>query len=197
MAADRPGSADYNIGAAEFGTMRETLQGLIAHAGTASRIVSLPMAPAAMLTRLAGRLGVSPLGPYHALMYGRPLWSDISRARRELNFRPRFCNVQMLCQSYDWYLNREAILQRTGPASFDGGQAARPSVAASHAGVACPWSSSWSSWARRWCRSSRLASRSRCPAPPRFHGSGSIRNRAKLPRLLLRLFRRSAIIARC
>jgi nucleoside-diphosphate-sugar epimerase len=29
-AADRPGSADYNIGAAEFGTMRETLQGLIA-----------------------------------------------------------------------------------------------------------------------------------------------------------------------
>lgn len=114
-AADRPGSADYNIGAAEFGTMRETLRGLIDHAGTGSRIVSLPMAPAAMLTRWAGSLGLSPLGPYHALMYGRPLWFDISRARRELHFQPRFSNIQMLCQSYDWYLaNRDTILQRTG-----------------------------------------------------------------------------------
>ena len=114
-AADRPGSADYNIGAAEFGTMQETLRGLIAHAGTGSRIVSLPMAPAALATRWAGSLGLSPLGPYHALMYGRALWFDISRARRELDFQPRFSNIQMLCQSYDWYLaNRDTILRRTG-----------------------------------------------------------------------------------
>jgi nucleoside-diphosphate-sugar epimerase len=113
-AADRSGSADYNIGAAAFGTMRETLQGLIAHAGTGSRVVSVPMAPAAALTRWAGRLGLSPLGPYHALMYGRPMWFDITRARRELHFQPRFSNIEMLCQSYDWYLaNRDLILQRT------------------------------------------------------------------------------------
>lgn len=113
-AADRPGSADYNIGAAEFGTMRDTLRGLIAHAATGSRIVSVPMAPAAAVTRWAGRVGLSPLGPYHALMYGRPMWFDITRAQRELNFQPRFSNIEMLCQSYDWYLaNRDAILQRT------------------------------------------------------------------------------------
>ena len=113
-AADRPGSADYNIGAAAFGTMAETLQGLIAHAGTGSRIVSVPMAPAAAVTRLAGQLGLSPLGPYHALMYGRPMWFDITRARRELQFEPRFSNIEMLCQSYDWYLaNRDLILRRT------------------------------------------------------------------------------------
>lgn len=113
-AAERHGNADYNIGAAAFGTMRETLRGLIAHAGTGSRIVSLPMGPAAALSRLAGRLGMSPLGPYHALMYGRPLWFDIGRARRELNFAPRFSNIEMLCEAYDWYLaNRGAILRRT------------------------------------------------------------------------------------
>lgn len=112
-AAERPGSTDYNIGAATFGTMRETLQGLISHAGTGSRVVSVPMAPASLLTRWAGNLGLSPLGPYHALMYGRPLWFDIAKAQHELDYRPRFSNVEMLCESYDWYLaNREAILSR-------------------------------------------------------------------------------------
>lgn len=114
-AAARPGSADYNIGSARFGTMRETLIGLLLHAGTGSRLVSVPMAPAAALTRWAGRLGVSPLGPYHALMYGRPMWFDISKAQRELGYQPRFGNIEMLSESYDWYLaNRDAILARTG-----------------------------------------------------------------------------------
>ena len=112
-AAERPGAADYNIGAAQFGTMLETLQGLARHAGTGSKIVSVPMRPAEALTRLAGRLGVSPLGPYHALMYGRALWFDVRKAREELGFQPRFSNVEMLCHSYDWYVaHRDQILAR-------------------------------------------------------------------------------------
>jgi nucleoside-diphosphate-sugar epimerase len=112
-AAERPGPADYNIGAAVFGTMLETLRGLVQHAGTGSRIVSVPMTPAAALTRLAGRAGLSPLGPYHALMYGRSLWFDIRKARNELGFTPRFGNIEMLCHSYDWYVaHRAEILAR-------------------------------------------------------------------------------------
>jgi nucleoside-diphosphate-sugar epimerase len=112
-AAARPGSTEYNIGAAVFGTMLETLQGLVRHAGTGSKVVSLPMAPAEWITRVAGRLGMSPLGPYHALMYGRALWFDISKAQRELGYAPRYSNVEMLCHSYDWYLaHRDGILAR-------------------------------------------------------------------------------------
>ena len=93
--------------------MLDTLQGLVSHAGTGSRIVSLPIGPAEALTRLASRAGLSPLGPYHALMYGRPLWFDIRKARRELGFEPRFSSVEALCQSYDWYLaHRAEILSR-------------------------------------------------------------------------------------
>jgi nucleoside-diphosphate-sugar epimerase len=114
-AAERPGSAEYNIGASQFGTMLESLQGLAQHAGTGSKIVSVPMWPAELVTRLAGRLGLSPLGPYHALMYGRSLWFDVRKAREELNFEPRFSNVQMLCHSYDWYVaHREETLSRRG-----------------------------------------------------------------------------------
>jgi nucleoside-diphosphate-sugar epimerase len=112
-AADRPGPSEYNIGASEFGTMLETLSGLARHAGTGSKVVSVPMWPAATATRLAGRLGVSPLGPYHALMYGRAMWFDIRKAREEIGYRPRFSNVAMLCDSYDWYLaHRDEVLAR-------------------------------------------------------------------------------------
>lgn len=115
-AADRKGATDYNIGAAEFGTMLEALQGLARHAGTGSRIVSVPMRPAELITRIAGSLGVSPLGPYHALMYGRSLWFDIRKAQEELAYRPRFGNVEMLCHSYDWYLAHrdETLARRSG-----------------------------------------------------------------------------------
>jgi len=114
-AAARPGSTEYNIGAAEFGTMLEALQGLARHAATGSKVVSIPMRPAEALTRLAGRLGLSPLGPYHALMYGRSLWFDIGKAQRELGYQPKYGNVEMLCQSYDWYVaHRDLILARRG-----------------------------------------------------------------------------------
>jgi nucleoside-diphosphate-sugar epimerase len=45
-AGDRPGATTYNVGAGEFGTMRETVQALVDHAATGSRVRSLPMAPA-------------------------------------------------------------------------------------------------------------------------------------------------------
>jgi nucleoside-diphosphate-sugar epimerase len=112
-AADRPGPATYNIGAARFGTMREVLEGLISHAGSRSRVVSVPLAPAVKLMELSSRLRLSPLGAYHSLMYGRSMYFDVSRAERELGWSPAHGNVEMFCESYDWYLaNRDAVLAR-------------------------------------------------------------------------------------
>lgn len=115
LAAERPGPALYHCGAARFGTMREALEALCAHAGTGSRVRSLPMAPAVALMKLTSALGLSPLGAYHALMYGRSLWFDITRAQTELGWQPRYSNTEMLIESYDWYLaNRDRVLQAGG-----------------------------------------------------------------------------------
>lgn len=117
-AAARPGPALYHCGAAEFGTMRAALEHLCAHAGTGSRVRSVPLAPAIWAMRLTSALGLSPLGPYHALMYGRSLWFDIARARSELGWQPRWSNNAMLAQSYDWYLrHRERVLTAAPGAS--------------------------------------------------------------------------------
>jgi nucleoside-diphosphate-sugar epimerase len=114
-AGRRPGFAIYNIGAEHFGTMRELLDALIRHAKSASRIKSLPMAPMEIVMSVASRLGLSPLGPYHALMYGRELYFDVSDAQRELGYAPHYSNEMAICQSYDWYIANRNSISFEGP----------------------------------------------------------------------------------
>ena len=109
-AADRPGPATYNIGATEFGTMRETLQALVDHAGTGSRVRSLPTGPAKSAMRALGTAGAIPLAPYHWLLYAESLWFDTSRAQAELGWQPSFSNAAALVDSYEWFLRNRGSL---------------------------------------------------------------------------------------
>ena len=116
-AAARSGPAVYNIGAARFGTIRETLEGLVAHAGSRSKVRSLPSRPAIMAMKLSNRLRLSPLASYHWLVYGENVYFDASEARDELDWSPRWGNVEMFTQSYDWYVAHRAEILRTKGAS--------------------------------------------------------------------------------
>src|SRR5205823_5747638 len=83
------------------------------HARTGSRVRSVPMTPAVWGMKVTSALGLVPLGDYHALMYGRSLYFDISRARSELEWRPRWSNAEMFIESYEWYLgHREDVVRR-------------------------------------------------------------------------------------
>jgi nucleoside-diphosphate-sugar epimerase len=114
-AGERPGAATYNIGAREFGTMRQALTALARHAGTGSPVRSLPLGPTVRLMELTSALGLSPLGPYHSLMYGREMFFDVTPAEQELGWRSTRSNEQMLIESYDDYLaHRDEVLHRTG-----------------------------------------------------------------------------------
>lgn len=115
LAAARPGSTAYNCGAERFGTMREGLETLCRHAGTGSRVRSVPRWPAEFTMQITSVLGLSPLGAYHALMYGRSLYFDITRARAELGWHPHYSNAEMLIDSYEWYVaNHAQIADRRG-----------------------------------------------------------------------------------
>lgn len=103
LAADRPGATSYNIGARQFGTMRETLQALIDHAGTGARVRSLPSAPARIGMQVASTIGLAPFAPYHWLLYGESLWFDTSKAERELGWSPEHSNISMVIESYEWW----------------------------------------------------------------------------------------------
>ncbi len=115
LAGERPGSRVFNIGAGEFGTMRAVLEKLCAHADTGSRVRGVPMKPAVWAMQLTSVMGLSPLGAYHALMYGRSMYFDITRATTELGWMPQFSNEQMFIDSYEWYVrNRERVLAERG-----------------------------------------------------------------------------------
>ena len=115
LAGDRAGPRIYHCGAEQFGTMRETLEALCAHASTGSKVRSVPLTAATWGMRLTSALGLSPLGPYHALMYGRSMYFDISRAKAELGWQPRYGNREMFIESYEWYLrHREEVLSSVG-----------------------------------------------------------------------------------
>jgi nucleoside-diphosphate-sugar epimerase len=109
-AAERPGPTTYNIGAAEFGTMRESLESLIAHAGSSSVVRRLPHRPAVLGMRTLAAVGLAPFAPYHWLLYGESLWFDTTKAGSELDWAPRWSNASMLAESYDWFIaHREEL----------------------------------------------------------------------------------------
>jgi nucleoside-diphosphate-sugar epimerase len=102
-AGDRAGASVYNIGALEFGTMRATLQALVDHAQTGSRVRSLPVAPARFAMHALATLGLAPFAPYHWLLYSESLFFDVTKARSELGWEAQHSNASMVIESYEWF----------------------------------------------------------------------------------------------
>ena len=103
-AGEAKSSGIYNIGSAKFGKMRQLLEGLILHAKSKSEIKSVPSRPIQWLMKTLGALRLSPLAPYHALMYGQKVYFDTKKAESELKFKPIYSDLEAICESYDTYI---------------------------------------------------------------------------------------------
>ena len=68
QAMDYPRSELFHIGSDDVCSLREVYEAVIRDAGTRARVAQLPKAPTIAAMKLAHRLGVSPLGPYHYRM---------------------------------------------------------------------------------------------------------------------------------
>ena len=117
LASEKIGASVYNIGAEEYGTMRDLLQDLIDYAGSSSKIVSLPFHLTIGAMKITSKLGLSPLGDYHSLMYGRELYFDLSKAHTELEWNAKYSNSDMICESYDWYCDNFQNLSKNDSSS--------------------------------------------------------------------------------
>lgn len=123
-APDEVAGDTYNIGAAEFGTLRQDFQSVLDAAGHGKRVVSMPSGPAVAVLRLLERTRLSPV-------YGRLVFKlladsyvSVDKAREKLGFRPRMSNREAILRTYDWWRT-----QRTGaaagPAGKGGGRTSR------------------------------------------------------------------------
>jgi nucleoside-diphosphate-sugar epimerase len=105
LASLKKGSSVYNCGADNFGTMKQSLEALCNYANTGSKVKSIPKNLTIIGMRLTSFFGLSPLGAYHSLMYGETMYFDNKKVKAELDWSPKYSNIDMLIESYDWYLN--------------------------------------------------------------------------------------------
>jgi nucleoside-diphosphate-sugar epimerase len=116
LAAERPEAAGetVNVGAREFGTVREDLGALIAHAGSSSRLTPFPATPAELGLRALELLRLSPLAEWHYKTAHRDSFVAIDKAKELLGWAPRYSNAEALCRTYDWYLAHRETLRAAG-----------------------------------------------------------------------------------
>jgi nucleoside-diphosphate-sugar epimerase len=105
----------FNVGAAEFGTMRENFQAVLDRAGHGRQVVRLPAGPARVALGLFAALHLSPLYPWIYETAAEDSLVSIERLKERLGFRPRYSNRDALIRNYDWYVaHRAQIRAATG-----------------------------------------------------------------------------------
>jgi UDP-glucose 4-epimerase len=104
----------FHIGADHVPTMRGMYESVIREAGSKARVASLPKGSTIAIMKLAHKLNISPLGPYHYRMIAESFVFDTTRIRRELGWAPTLTNEQMMLRALAYYREkRRAIHGRT------------------------------------------------------------------------------------
>jgi nucleoside-diphosphate-sugar epimerase len=105
----------FNVGAREFGTMRESFQAVLDRAGHGRHVTALPARPTIAVLKLLEVLRLSPL---HRRIYetaAQDSFVSIERIQNQLGYRPQYSNRNALLRGYDWYVaQRQEIQSRTG-----------------------------------------------------------------------------------
>ena len=95
---------DFNAGAHDFGTLRQDLEALVAHAGSGCRIIPLPQAPVIPLLKAQEFFNLGPFVGYHYRIITRDVWFSTDKLQRVLGWTAESSNQDVLRDTYDWYL---------------------------------------------------------------------------------------------
>jgi nucleoside-diphosphate-sugar epimerase len=105
-AIERRANGDYNVGAAEYGTVRDDMEDLIRHAGTDARVQPVPRALIMAVLRPLAAVGRSPFSEWHWGSAWVDFELDLSRTIDELGWFPARSNSQALARAYDDFVRR-------------------------------------------------------------------------------------------
>ena len=99
-AIDRRATGDYNIGARDFGTVREDLEDLILAVGSTSQLQPLPVPLVKGALRSAAALRLSPFTAWHWGSAASDFYFEIDHAENELGWSPQKSNAEALVDAY-------------------------------------------------------------------------------------------------
>jgi UDP-glucose 4-epimerase len=106
-ALDFEGSATFHVGSDNVKPLREVYDAVIRSANSGSRVRSFPKRLALNALRIAYKLNISPLGPYHYRMIAEDFIFDTSKAQQRLNWQPTLTNEEMLLEAFRYYSERK------------------------------------------------------------------------------------------
>jgi nucleoside-diphosphate-sugar epimerase len=100
----------FNIGAAEFTTMKQDYQAVLDEAGFGRRIIPFPSGPVILALKTLEALKLSPLYPWIYETASKDSFVSIEKAQQILGFQPRYSNQDALLRNYRWYLQDRSQL---------------------------------------------------------------------------------------
>jgi nucleoside-diphosphate-sugar epimerase len=98
----------FHIGSENVVSLGQVYQSVIDAAGTKARVAKLPKAPTILAMKLAHKLGVSPLGPYHYRMIAEDFIFATGHIRAKLGWKPTLTNEAMMIEAYRYYAEQRA-----------------------------------------------------------------------------------------
>jgi len=105
----------FNIGAAEFTTMRQDYQAVLDEAGYGKRIVPFPAKPVIVALRVLEALKLSPLYPWIYETAAKESFVSIEKAQKNLGYKPDYSNQEAMLRNYRWYLqNKDRLIGGSG-----------------------------------------------------------------------------------
>jgi len=105
----------FNVGAAEYGSLRESFQAVLDRAGHGKRIIGFPAGPAIATLRALEALHLSPLYKWIYETAAKDSFVSIDKIRDRLGYAPVHSNAEALVRNYDWYVaNRDRISTQAG-----------------------------------------------------------------------------------
>ncbi|MBN1620381.1 NAD-dependent epimerase/dehydratase family protein [candidate division WOR-3 bacterium] len=104
----------FNIGAKEFGTMKEDYQAVLDDAGFGKKIVTLPDKPAVAALKVLEFFKISPLYMWVYETASKDSFVSIEKAESKIGYKPLFSNKDALLRNFRWYMKNTSSFVKTG-----------------------------------------------------------------------------------
>jgi nucleoside-diphosphate-sugar epimerase len=105
----------FNIGAAEFTTMKQDYQAVLNEAGFGKKIVPFPTKPVVLALKVLEALKLSPLYPWIYETASKDSFVSIEKAQNILGYKPNYSNQDAMLRNYRWYIqNKDHLTEGDG-----------------------------------------------------------------------------------
>jgi nucleoside-diphosphate-sugar epimerase len=113
--ADEIVNDTFNVGAAQYGSLRQSFQAVLDRAGHGKRVIGFPAGPAVWTLRALEAMHLSPLYKWIYETAGKESFVSIDKITKRLGYAPEHSNEEALIRNFEWYVaNRDRISQAAG-----------------------------------------------------------------------------------